>query len=393
MIGTTQKRRKMETTHDYLHLSRDLSEVFETISKGQTNFLSNIPVRGEAKNPKHEWFEDVIEPSIDALDGDILPDDEVITVVDGSKFAVGDILAFARYDEAMKVISVDGNDLTVFRGYGDSVAVAMEDDTVVRVVSRPKPEGSDPGFDSVTEPKAEFNFTQIFDRTAKISKSATSSQHLVLDDIVDFHVKHHLELIQMELNAACIYGRRYSDPSSPEIPRTMGGILHFIDREGGNIIDKEGMVLGLKDLNNLIEMIAEDGGHPNAILVNTAQARRISAFNFESFPSVRTTWTDKRTGGAIYEFVGDLPLGIVEKIIVDTAFPQDKVAILDTTKLALVPMRGRAFKDLPATPSPAADYVARRIIGEYTLEVRNGLQAHGILKNLLIKEETEPKIP
>ncbi|MCD6502165.1 hypothetical protein J7L01_06140, partial [bacterium] len=81
-------------------------------------------------------------------------------------------------------------------------------------------------------------------------------------------------------------------------------------------------------------------------------------------------------------FVGDLPLGMVERIVVDTAFPQDKVAILDSSKLALVPMRGRAFQDVPATPSAAADYVARRIIGEYSLEVRNSLQAHGVIKGL-----------
>ncbi|HHS50394.1 MAG TPA: hypothetical protein ENN07_04685 [candidate division Zixibacteria bacterium] len=374
----------METSYDFNHLKRDLAETFETVSKGRHNLLSIIPIRGESRNYKHEWLEDVIEATIDALDGAILFDDLTIDVDNGAKFAVGDIIAFEGYDEVMRITGKDGDTLTVARGYGDTTPEGMDDDTVVRVISRPRAEASDPGYDAVSEPSAEFNFTQIFDRTAKISKSAVASEHLVIDDLVDFHVKHHLELLQIEMNAAMIYGRRYANTSDASIPRTMGGILYFLDQEDGNVIDAEAGAITAEDLNDLIEMIAEDGGRPDILVCNTAQARAITAFNAlsGSTPIVRTSWSDERTGGAVYEFVGDLPLGMVERIIVDTAFPQDKIALLDSSKLALVPMKGRAFRDLPATPSEAADYIARRIIGEYTLEVRNALHAHGLVKNL-----------
>jgi hypothetical protein len=365
-------------------MTRDLAETFEIVSKGQHNLLSIIPIVGDARSYKHEWLEDVIEPTIDALDGAILSTDTTITVDDGSKFVAGDILAFDGYDEVVRITSIDSDDLTITREYGGTSAVGMDDDTVVRLISRPKAEGSDPGFDAVAEPSAEFNYTQIFDRTAKVSKSAVASEHLVIDDMVDFHVKHHLELLQIEMNTACIYGRRYANTSDGTLPRTMGGILYFIDRTGGNIIDKSSAAIAADDLNDLIEMIAADGGRPNTIVCNTFQARAISAFNAASgsTPIVRTGWSDKATGGAVYEFVGDLPLGMVEHIVVDTSFPQDKIAILDSSKLALAPMRGRSFSDIPATPSAASDYVARRIIGEYALEVHNSLHAHGLIKGL-----------
>ncbi|HDR90826.1 MAG TPA: hypothetical protein ENN75_01115 [candidate division Zixibacteria bacterium] len=374
----------MENSYDYNNMMRDLAKTFETISKGQHNLLSAIPIVGEARGYKHEWLEDVIEPTSDALYGAIADSDTDIFVDNGGKFAVGDILAFDSYDEIMRVTAIDSDTLTVTRGYGGTTAVGMADDTVVRLISRPKSEGSDPGFDAITEPSAEFNFTQIFDRTAKVSKSAVAGEHHVIEDLVDFHVKHHLELLQIELNAACIYGRRYANTSDATIPRTMGGLLYFIGADGGNVIDAETGALSAEDLNDLIEMIASDGGRPNILLCNTTQARAISAFNLTSgsAPLVRTTWSDDRTGAAVYEFVGDLPLGHVERIVVDTAFPQDKVAIIDSSKIALVPMRGRAFRDLPATPSAASDYIARRIIGEYTLEVRNAKHCHGIIKNL-----------
>ncbi len=376
----------MNTSYDFANLKRDLGETFETLSKGRHNLLSVIPIVGQAKNYKHEWLEDVIEPTIDALDGAVLDTDLTIDVDNGSKFAVGDILAFDGYDEVVRVTAITDDALTVSRAYGGTSAVGMADDTVVRVVSRPRSEGSDPGFDAVAEPSSEFNFTQIFDRTAKVSKSAVAAEHLAIDDLVDFHVKHHLELLQIEMNAAAIYGRRYANTSDASIPRTMGGILYFLDQAGGNVIDNSAAALSAEDLNDLIEMIAADGGRPDLLVCNTIQARAISAFNAESgsAPIVRTTWSDERTGGAVYEFVGDLPLGMVERIVVDTAFPQDKIALLDSSKLALVPLRGRAFRDLPATPSEASDYIARRIIGEYTLEVRNAAFAHGLLKNLAV---------
>lgn len=374
----------METSYDYSHMVRDLAETFETISKGQHNLLSVIPIIGEARSYKHEWLEDVIEPTTDALNGAILAAETEIEVDDGSKFVVNDIIAFDGYDEIARITAIDTNTLSVSRAYGGSIAVDMDDNTVVRLISRPKTEGSDPGYDAVAEPSSEYNYTQIFDRTAKVSKSAVAGEHHVIEDLVDFHVKHHLELLQIEMNAACIYGRRYADTGDSTIPRTLGGLLYYLNVEGGNVIDAEAGALSADDLNDLIELIASDGGTPNILLCNTFQARAISAFNLTSgsTPLVRTTWSDERTGAAVYEFVGDLPLGHVERIIVDTAFPQDKVAIIDTSKIALVPMRGRGFRDLPATPSEASDYIARRLIGEYTLEVRNAKQCHGVIKNL-----------
>ena len=214
----------MDTSYDFANLVRDVAETFVTLSKGQTNLLGAIKIKDTAKQFKHEWYDDRIEATADALDGAILVGDTEITVDAGTKFSVGDIIAFDGYDEVMRVTVVDGDDLTVTRAYGGTSAIAMADDTVVHLVSRPKAEGSDPGYDAVSEPTTEYNFTQIFDRTAKITKSAAVSDHHSIGDIVDFHVKHHLELLQMELNAACIYGRRYANTGDDTIPRTMGGI-------------------------------------------------------------------------------------------------------------------------------------------------------------------------
>ena len=293
------------------------------------------------------------------------------------------ILGFVGYDEQMKVLSVSGDVLTVQRGYGDTTPEAMTSGTVVKILYIPAAEGTEPGDDSWTEPGTEYNFTQIFTRTIRVSNTVRNSRHLVFEDIIDRAVRDGLIQLQMEMNHAAIFGRRYADPADPTVPRTMGGVLYFVDRSGGNVHDAGGAELSPTMMNDLLEEIAKDGGQPNLILVGTKQARKISSFNLTSgsAPIVRTRLTDTRTGSAVYEFVGDLPLGMIETIVVDVNFPDDRVMFLDTRRLALVPMENRALSDFDATPA-GADFVARRILGEYTLEVRNSLQAHGIIKNL-----------
>ena len=373
----------MLTTYSFQNLRRDLSEVFATIVAGSPTFISKIPIVGQARHYKHEWVEDVIQPTEDALDGAILDSDTTITVDDGSKFKVGMIIGFVGYDEQMKITAISGNDLTVTRGYGGTTAVAMDDDTVVRILYIPAAEGSEPGDDNWEEPGTEYNYTQIFTRTIRVSNTARNSRHLVFEDLIDRGVRDGLIQLEMEMNHAAIYGRRYADTSDPSVPRTLGGVIYFIDQPDGNTHDASGAELTTTMMNDILEEIAKDGGQPNLILVGTKQARKISSFNLTSgsAPIVRTRMTDSRTCSAVYEFVGGLPLGMIETIVVDVNFPDDKVMFLDSRKLALVPMENRGLSDFDATPT-GADFTARRILGEYTLEVRNAKQAHGLIKNL-----------
>jgi len=78
-------------------------------------------------------------------------------------------------------------------------------------------------------------------------------------------------------------------------------------------------------------------------------------------------------------FVSDQ--GTVMTIVADRNFDKDKVALLDMSKIALVPLQNRAFQDKDAT-LPGADYVARRIIGEYTLQVKNAADSHAYIHSL-----------
>lgn len=375
----------MLTAYSFQNLRRDLSEVLATVVGASPTFLSVIPIVGEALHYKHEWLEDVVNPPTDALAEAIESTTTEFDVADGTKFSPGMILGFVGYDEQMKVLAINGNTMNVSRGYGGTTPVAMNNGTIIKILYKPASEGTEPGDDVFSEPAAEFNYTQIFTKTIRVSNTAIASKHLVFEDIIDRAVADAIRGVTYELNHGAIYGRRYANLSDPTIPRTMGGVLYFVDTAGGNVKNAGGAEITPDMMNDLLEEIAKKGGKPNTIVCNTNQARKISAFNLTSgsAPIVRTRMTDTRTGSAVYEFVGDLPLGIIETIVVDANFPQDKLLFCDTTKLALVPMRGRALTDFDATP-PGADFTGRRILGEYTLEVRNAKESHGLIKNLAV---------
>jgi hypothetical protein len=166
----------------------------------------------------------------------------------------------------------------------------------------------------------------------------------------------------------------------------MGGLLQFM--ESGNI-DTTGGAISATIINNMMEDIFQDGSFSDnyAILCSENQARRISAFNTTgSNPMVTRSMAEAGSFGfAIKEFVGDLPVqnGFMAKIVVDPNFPRDQVAIVDLNNIRLVPLRGSELKDMDAT-APGFDGAARRVLGEYTLEVRNGDKSHALATGLTV---------
>lgn len=369
----------MDLSYSYQNLVRDLSDVINAVIQSEPTLISLVGTGGPpATQITHEWLEDVIQAERDTLQAAILAADTSITVANGGRFATDMVLAFEGYDERMKVTGISGNTLTVARGYGGTTAVDMAAGTEVIIVSRPRPEGTDPGDDPTREPGTEYNYTEIFDSTAKVSRTAQNVRIYGIDNALDYQVQHHSRLITRRMNNALIYGVRVQRTSSEN--GSMGGVLQFVGQSGGNVVDAAGNALTSTMLNDAIEEIVKSGGRPNVLLANTNQARKISAFNVANLQIERG---DTSAGNVVYRFVNDLPMGIITTIVVDPNFPKNKLAILDTSRIRLVPLKGRALQDMDATPR-GADYVARRLLGEYTCEIKNAKEAHGLIENLAL---------
>jgi len=368
-------------SYEYQNLVRNVMETFIQLVKSQPTFLSLIPVGAPALAKKEEWPEDEIEPVETAVvDFDSDGDGTGVNVTSTAGMRAGTILRFTTAadvseTEQCRVVSVDSaTDLTLERDYAGTAGITLVATDKVFVVSSPRNESTEAGNDGGQEPLLAHNFTEIFDRTAKISKTAQTIKIYGLEDALQYQVANKLMDIAYEMNTSAIHGTKLARSAATE--GTSGGILSFM--VGGNI-ETTGGAISAVILNNMLEAIFLDGATSNnyALLCPENQARAISGFNSAGDnPIISVPQSPEQfTGHYISRFVGDLPVakGFTAPIIVDPNMPKDQVAIVDMNRVEWAWLR--SLEDEDATPK-GADFFARRILGEVTLRIKNGTQAH-----------------
>lgn len=371
---------------------RSLDEAFFTIVQDSQTFLSLIPYNPSSPclNTKHEWLNDSLTPTRSAIASfDTDGDGTGVNLASTAGFTAGDIIRFessagGSKTEVAKIASVDsGTDLTIVRDYGDSTGVTLSTGDVVVLLSSPKTEGTDASTGSAHEPSTNYNYTEIFDAIAELSKTAANVRNYGFQSVeekLNYQVEVKLRnVIMRNMNNAAIYGRRVIRSGSQK--GTMGGILQYLT--GGNVTNVGG-ALSASVINALMEDIFEDGGYSSnyVILCAQNQARRISGF---LTPTTQQPTIQGAFGGAITQFRGDLPVqkGFNASIVVDPMFPKDQLAILDMDMIELKNLENRPLIDEDAT-LPGGDYYRRRILGEYTLQMKNADKVNGLLTGLTI---------
>lgn len=373
-----------EFSYDFQNQKRDLTDLVGLVLQNVPTLINVVGFSGTATNTKHEWLEDILSGKggtlAEALDNSETGVD--VATGQGVRFKAGMVITFVGYSEVMLVTGVTTDTLTVTRGYGSTTPEAIATATSILVIGKPEPESSLPGQDDVADPTGEYNYTQIFRATAKVSGTAQAIPMYGVASELNRQVQRHLTHLLQDVNRSLIYGRRVQRTSSAN--GSMGGILQFL--AGGNVVTptpvSPATTVAVTDtiINDALETALKAGGTPTVILCNSNQARRISAFNNSKLVIQNGTTT---TGNSVNTFVSDLPIGQLSTIVIDVDFPPNQIALLDTTKIRVMPLVGRGFTDVDAT-APGADYVARTIYGEYTAEIRNGKQAHALITGLTI---------
>lgn len=367
----------MLKTYDFQDQVRDLSAGIDLIISDSPTLLSLVGMNGEPlTQTKFEWMSDNLNSNRATVKVAATATDTNITVEtgDGSKFRVNALVVAG--EEYFRVTAVNGDVLTVERGFDGTTAAPLSAGQELRIVGRPQLEGAGVGTDEGHDRYVDYNFTQIIERYAAVSNTQMAVRTYNVSNELDYQVQLRLKEMSREFNDWLIYGRRIQGGGTT--PRMTGGLLYFAQQKNSFKKNLNGAEVTAKDINDVMEQVYLRGGSVNTILTNTAGARQISKL---ANNQIRVERMDTTTGHQISTFVSDIVGGSEAVVVVDPNFPKNKIALFDRSILSMHPLQGRAVYDVDAS-IPGADFVARQIRGEYGVKVKNAHEKIAIIENI-----------
>lgn len=366
-----------QSNGEFLDLSDMLAEI---IRRDNTSFLSRVSISGEATETTHSWMEDSLNANTATCAETLDNSKTTLNVVsgDGAKFRVGTLfkLNVQGKTEVMQVTAVSTDALTIVRGYGSTspeAGTAGTDDPIL-IISHANQEGQDPNADTSKARSKISNYTQIFQYGIQIAASMRAVLQAGVGDEYSLQVARRLMEAMRELDSTIVNGIKSTSAGSDTVYRSMGGIVEFASATNGNL-DTTAETLTLSVVNAMAKQIWDDGGYPNFILVGGKQKRNISTFD----QSARRSVYDTQVAGYVVDRV-ITDLGFTLDVIVDPWMMDDIAIVGDLSKVKVLPLRNSAMRAEELAKTGAA--TKGQVYGEYTMEVRNALQAFAYHGNL-----------
>ncbi len=372
-------------------LAEDVSDVIGIVSPFETPLLDYLgDPRREAMGTVHEWIEDALLPNFDHLNQTVfVPDPETatsLTVDNGSRFRIGDLVRPDGWGEVMLVANVVGNMLTVVRGYGGTPNATLEDNLRLIIIGNAALEGAEAPTARFTNRARRQNYSQIFTASVWVSGSMQAARAHGVEDEADYQKQERLRELIRDLENTIINGvaPASDQQGSSTVRRTMNGIVpsiatnRFAPGEGG-LPDgggTSGTVLTEELLNAALQRIWEQSNGPiDTIVMNGAQKRMLNEF----LGSQRSFGPDDDSFRNLVN-VYESDFGVC-RVVLSRWAPADTVILLDSSRIQVMPLSGRSFhyKPLAAT----GDSVRGQLVGEYTLEFKNE-NAHGLIGGLSV---------
>lgn len=206
-VNETVQQRKFVGEKDVL-LNPSLTPLFTLVTKiGNRKKTTN--------STRVEWIEDDYVGHWGQANGsgDYSAGATSVTVVDGTLFAVGDLIAIPKavssssVEEIARVTANASNVLTLTRGIGGAGADTIGQTADIRVLASAYAEGAAYGTPRSTSKAVKISYTQIFRRPVQITKSAVAQAIYGPSNDRLFQRKKALEELRKEIESAGIWGR------------------------------------------------------------------------------------------------------------------------------------------------------------------------------------------
>jgi hypothetical protein len=151
--------------------------------------------------------------------------------------------------------------------------------------------------------------------------------------------------------------------------------------------DALGAALTQAMINNLNEVIVNQGGTTDSIAVSVAKARDIHALVSANYSANRLSdWSADE--GSVFQLPTDMPLiGSVNNIVVDSNLRDTEIVMYNSSDISVVPMMGAngapdgnwQTKDATAK---GQDGESVRVLGDFMMEIRQSKANMGFVHNI-----------
>ena len=355
---------------------RDISPILADAIYYDLHLLGNlnVDVASPATDTTHYWNEDVLNTltfTMSAAATGAGSTSLTGTSGQGGNVHVGDLLypqatATQPATEVLQVTAIATDVLTVSPSYGSSVAQSYAASSVFNIVPAEQ-EGSDIGSDKSLSPTVRSNFTHIF--AGKYDVKITGSQlarQMATAQMQDF-VARQLSNRAIELKIGMSQGILYSEQSgttgSSTAYRTMKGIRAWI-RDNSGVTSSTGAAYSYTQINAQNKSVVDKGVFPDLLVIGTDLVGSVTGYDSGNR---RFAESDRVQGYTIQQVL--LNQGNTVNVVVDPRVNKGDAFLLSSERIKAIPLQGRGMFVIAAVDF--TDAKKRRVLGEWTLEVRN----------------------
>jgi hypothetical protein len=351
---------------------RDISPVLQDAIYYDLNALRalNVQFDNPVYDVQHYWNEEALQSDTVTVSGSVTSTGTSIVLASGhgARAHVGDLLydTTSNSTEVMEITAISTDTLTVVRTYNSTVAAVIADAAVLALI-RAEQEGSDIGSDKTLGPTVRSNYTQIFAGAYDLLVSGSQiARKMATNEYADYVARQltaRAVEVKIGMTRAALYSEKSSSAGSDTVYRTMNGLRAWF-RDNSGVVDSSSSASNYANLNANNKSIVDKGVYPNTLLIGTDLVGSIAGIDSGNR---RALESEDTMGYAVQRIL--LNQGNFVNVAVDARVKTGDYFLFDNSRVSMRPLNGRALFVIAATDF--VDGKKRRILGEWTMEVRN----------------------
>jgi hypothetical protein len=350
------------TFNDTVGLKIDLSDMLPVITTpSDTPLFTRLPKKAPVQPAiLHQWLEDTLPASTDALGAMYTAAGGTIVVTDFTLFKKGYVLKIEA--ELMRVTTTPTTTtVTVSTAYAGTANVNHANAVAIDIIGYAVTDGADPEQFATTNRTVASNYMQVFQEKIEVSDLDMWAGGYGIQDKYSYEVEKWLRVLAIRSEKGIIHGRANSD--STNNTRTFGGLLSFITTNATAVAG----ALTETNLNDSIQLAYAAGGVPTLIVASPKQRRKITGLIAATQKYYPRMGGSEAAGGSVTQYISDF--GTLD-VITDRHLPTDTIFILEEGNVAVIEGMPFTLENLGRTGTARKG----QIVGWYTVEVK--AQAH-----------------